>query len=219
MPTDPLDALLPQARAWLTRLAADNSRDWFAAHKAEYDSALKAPALELLDRVAVDLTRLTGAPTATKLFRPNRDLRFSRDKTPYHTHLHLLWTSQTGAAAPPQWYFGLSPDYVTLGGGVMQFDKPALAAWRAGVAADGAALADEIARLMDSGARLDPPALARVPAPFEATHPRADLLRRKSLSLWVDLTPPVDDLPTRLATGLARFWPLQQALQALLRGA
>jgi uncharacterized protein (TIGR02453 family) len=216
MPPDPPDTWCADARAWLTQLAANNSRDWFAAHEAGYETLLRAPASELLDRVAADLTRLTGAPTATKLFRPNRDLRFSRDKTPYHTHLHLLWTSQTGAAAPPQWYFGLSPDYVTLGGGVMAFDKPALAAWRAGVAHHGAALAGQIAALKAAGARLDPPDLARVPAPHDGSHPRADLLRRKSLALWFDLAPPVTHLPDRLAQGFARLWPMQQAMQALL---
>ncbi|MEZ5716828.1 MAG: TIGR02453 family protein [Paracoccaceae bacterium] len=207
------DTLIPDARAFLSELAANNSRDWFAAQKARYDSRLKRPALLLLDDVAARLARLTGSATAVKLFRPQRDLRFSADKTPYHTHLHLLWTGGDGA----QWFFGISPDYVTCGAGRMGFDKAQLAAYRAGLPARGPALQAELDALAGAGARLSDPDLARPAPPIAADDPLAGLARRKSLAVWFDDLPaPPPALPERLMADFSRLRPMQQALSALL---
>jgi uncharacterized protein (DUF2461 family) len=53
------------------------------------------------DLFAEDLARLTGKPHVPKVFRIHRDVRFSKDKTPYNTHLHLMW-SRPGDAVPPR---------------------------------------------------------------------------------------------------------------------
>ncbi|MEP3330424.1 DUF2461 family protein [Sedimentitalea sp.] len=45
----------------------------------------------LVDQIAHDLGRDTGLTLTPKLFHPHRDVRFSNDKTPHHTHLHMLW--------------------------------------------------------------------------------------------------------------------------------
>lgn len=89
---DPFARLITDARTFLGELAQNNTRDWFAVHKARYDGTLKAPALLLLDQVAHDLGPQTTQGLGVKLFRPYRNVRFSRDKTPYHTHLHMMWT-------------------------------------------------------------------------------------------------------------------------------
>ncbi|WP_238364304.1 TIGR02453 family protein [Mesobacterium pallidum] len=206
--TDPFQDLVPKARAFLRELAANNERDWFTARKARYDAELKAPATALLDVMAGKLTAITDTPTETKLFRPNRDVRFSKDKTPYHTHLHLLW--QSGGA---QWFFGVSPDYITCGGGRMGFDKDALTTWRETVdGPEGAALAAEVDRLVAVGMRLSEPELKRVPAPYPADHPRSLLLRRKSLTLWRDGDAPPEPLTGWLAETFRQLWPVQRML-------
>lgn len=210
MPDDFAD-LVPRARAFLSELAQDNTRDWFTAHKPRYEAELKAPALALLDVMAAELTAMTGQTAATKLFRPNRDVRFSKDKTPYNTHLHMLW--QTGGA---QWFLGIAPEYITCGAGRMGFDKPALAAWRDLVdGPDGAPLAGEIAALTAQGLRLSDPELKRVPAPYPAGHPHGDLLRRKSLVLWRDADAPPEPLTGWLTETFGMFLPLQTRLAML----
>lgn len=181
--SDPFAALIPEARAFLRDLAAQNTRDWFGAHKSRYEAKLKAPALLLLDQVAQE--RGPGAPLTSKLFRPHRDVRFSKDKTPYHTHLHMMWTLPGNAGFAPALFFGIAPDYVTAGGGVMAFDKPGLMAWRTGVdGAFGARLTGLLEQAARNGLTPDAPVLKRVPAPYGTDHPRADLLRRKGLALW-----------------------------------
>lgn len=192
--TAPYDTLIPEARAFLTELAANNTRDWFTPRKDRYDNRLRDPAQALLSDVAGDLAALTGQDVDTKLFRPHRDVRFSKDKTPYHTHLHMLWTTPGSA-----WFFGLSPEYVTVGGGVMGLAKDRLRAWRDLVELDGDKFTTELTALADYGFRISEPELKRVPSPFDANHPYGDLLRRKSLTVWADQSDDIDLRPAILA--------------------
>ncbi|MCE8521244.1 TIGR02453 family protein [Ruegeria pomeroyi] len=205
---DPFDRLIPEARAFLAELAANNSRDWFTARKARYDAELKRPAELLLDQVA---TRL-GPGTATKLFRTQRDVRFSKDKTPYNTHLHLLWTTPEGA----QWFFGVSPDYVTAGGGRMGFDTATLARYRASLPERGEVLRAALAALTDQGLRLSEPELKRPAAPIAPGDALADLALRKSLTAWIDLPPEGSDLLGRIVVAFDRLRPMQAAMSQLL---
>ena len=176
--------LVADAKEFLTRLAAENTRDWFLEHKSEYDTKLKGPATLLLDQIAARLGKRFDTSVKPKLFRANRDVRFSKDKTPYHTHLHMLW-SDTGGPDAPGWFFGIAPDYVTAGWGYMGFTPSQLTTWRALVDSDES-IADEIAA---TGMTLREPALKRVPAPFAKDHPRGELLRHKALTLWQEFEP------------------------------
>lgn len=217
MSSDPFASLVPEARAFLTKLESNNSRDWFQDNKAQYDTRLKNPALALLDVISADLGRMTAQPVTTKLFRPHRDVRFSKDKTPYHTHLHMLWTTPAGASAQG-WYFGISPSYISIGAGVMGFDKTALLNWRAAVDQD-ATFATLVSDLTDKGARLSEPELKRVPAPYAKDHPRGDLLRHKGLSVWFDKSPQdikKGGLTETIMTAFSDLLPVQSALRPLL---
>ncbi|WP_417210139.1 TIGR02453 family protein [Antarctobacter sp.] len=175
-----LNRLLPDARAFLAELAANNDRDWFKANKSRYDSDLKRPSEKLLAQIAGWMGDTLGLTPRTKLFRPHRDVRFAEDKTPYHIHLHMMWSLPDGRA----WMLGVSPDYATLGAGMMGFEPAQLDRWREAVAAaQGAALADMIDK---AGWRVDAPTLQRVPSPYRADHPREALLRYKGFVAWRD---------------------------------
>ena len=107
-----------------------------------------------------------------------------------------------------------------LGYGIMAFDAPQLDTWRAAVAGqDGAALDRVLADLQALSLRLDPPELKRVPPPHAADHPRAALLKRKSLVVWNDGLPPDaaygDRAPGRLHVALQAFSPLHDWLASV----
>lgn len=202
------DTLIQDARSFLADLANNNTRDWFMDNKPRYDAQLKFPAKTLLDIVAADLERLSGAPITTKLYRPNRDLRFSKDKTPYHLHLHMSWTVGTTA-----WFFGIAPGYITAGAGRFTLPGRALTAYRGFAAGpQGAALLAERSRLHAEGFRLSKPELKRTPAPYPADHPNADLLRLKSITAAKDWDSAPDDLPGALSQRFKQLWPLQHIL-------
>ncbi|MEO1732851.1 MAG: TIGR02453 family protein [Pseudomonadota bacterium] len=178
-----LETLVHDARRFCADLAGNNTKDWFNAQKPIYESQLKAPAQTLLDIVAADLTRTFATPWVTKLFRAHRDVRFSKDKRPYNTHLHMLWSRKEGA--PVGLFFGIAPDYVSVGGGIMGFDKVQLTEWRRALDTD---LASEVHAAVEAAAMhgfaLRDPELKRVPPPFAKDHPAESLLRRKGLVAW-----------------------------------
>ena len=177
-----------EAVKFLSDLKANNTRDWFTANKATYEAAIKRPAAEFCDAMSARLEKMTGTRCKPKVFRINRDLRFSKDKTPYNAHLHISFIPETGQPSPPCWFFGLEPKRIVFGAGNFGFDKQALETYREKVdGPDGKKLAKLLERLEAKDARTGEPELKRVPSGYAQDHPLADLLRRKGLSAWIDM--------------------------------
>jgi uncharacterized protein (TIGR02453 family) len=185
--SDGFTEMLDRAQAFYAALAANNSRDWFEPRKPGWKADIEAPARLMADLLAEDVTRMTGTPHAAKLFRINRDVRFSKDKSPYKTSLSMTWAPADADALAPVLYLGIEPGDVMIGCGTPGFAGPDLARYRAMVDAWGDRLAEVID---DTGARIveiGPAPLKRVPKPYAPDHPHADLMRRKSLALGLGL--------------------------------
>ncbi|MEM8553603.1 MAG: DUF2461 domain-containing protein [Pseudomonadota bacterium] len=209
--SDSFAALIQQANDFFSELAANNTKEWFEPRKAQYKAEIRAPAELLADLFAEDLSRLTGASYTAKVFRIYRDVRFSKDKSPYNPHLHMSWKS-TGH---PEWFFGSSPSYCVLCTGLPDLKGEKLTAYRVAVDQDGDDLSDIIDAVASShGARFsnwgaDP--LKRVPKPYDTDHPHADLLKRKSLIL--EMTPDLDGgVLSGLGQGVDALLPFWRAL-------
>ena len=176
-----------EAIGFLADLKANNNREWFTEHKKIYEKEIKSPTRHFCDDMAASLRKLTGTPHESKVFRIHRDVRFSKDKTPYNAHLHISFIPQTDAASPPHWFFGLDPASLTVGVGNFIFEKGQLEVYRKRVdGKDGAALSKTLTKLEKNGVRLGKTDLKRVPPPFDKDHPQGDLLKRKGLSAWID---------------------------------
>ncbi len=153
-------------------LAADNSKTYWTAHKNVYDVAVLAPMQELLAELEPEFG-------AGKIFRPYRDVRFSKDKSPYKTQIAA--TLERGG------YIKVSAEGLGVGTGAYMMDSPSIKLFRAAVADDatGAQLVGIIAKLAKSGIGVSThEPLKRVPPGFPPDHPRADLLRYKDLVAW-----------------------------------
>ena len=209
--SDPYANLITQAQGFYTALSKDNTRDWWLAHKADYDTKLKSPALALLDDMRTPLEQLSGEAITHKLFRPHRDVRFSKDKTPYSTHLHMMWTVAGGGRQDPVFFFGIAPDHVTVGAGMTGFDKPVLEDWRKFVDLDGPRVAGIIDGVTAHGFTPREAALKRVPATFDANHPQGDLLKHKSFVLSGKLQRG-GALTDDLYRAFSQLWPLNDLL-------
>ncbi len=205
------DGLIGDARGFLTQLAANNNRDWWQDNKARYDAQLRAPALALLDRMQPVLAGVSGTEVAPKLFRPHRDVRFSKDKTPYNTHLHMMWRLETGARQDPVFFFGVGLDYISAGAGMMGFDKAVLVDWRKFVDLDTARIMGTVTGLEAQGVRFREPALKRVPPPYDKEHAAERLLRMKGMVGSVDL-PATGPLEALLGDAFKLLWPLNEML-------
>lgn len=191
MPTQEFTGFTDATLDFLSGLKANNNREWFTEHKKSYEAAVKKPTKAFSDLVAAELEQLTGKPHKPKIFRINRDIRFSKDKTPYNTHIHISWMPVGGGAGAPAFMFGLSTEYCTVGCGTFEFPKPMLERYRETIAgARGEELGQTIDSLVADGYRLNEPALKRIPAGFPADHPRAALSLHKGLALWRDFEGP-----------------------------
>ncbi len=176
---------LEQSRAFLEALRGHNEKPWFDAHRGDYEELFKKPGEALTKELANRVSALCGRPLQGKLFRLFRDVRFSADKTPYHSHLHIGLQGD----GPGAFFFGLDPDKLTFGAGCMVLKKNDLSAYRHTVlkAERGEALQALLEQARAKGFRQNEPELKRIPQGFDKEHPRADLLRFKSLTLWHDL--------------------------------
>lgn len=183
-----------KAFSLLEGLAADNSKEWFHAHKAEFRAEVLEPFGVVLEAVSerlhdADLVLRGGSQT---MFRMNRDVRFSPDKRPYReTVAGLLTPSGTKVEADGVAYveFGLSGGWV--GGGFYKLPTKELNVLRDHIVAEPkawfAAKREVAAR---GGALVDGDALKGMPRGFQdhADSEVADDLRRKSLLVRGNLT-------------------------------
>jgi len=152
-------------------LAADNSKTYWTTHKHLYEAAVLRPMTELVEELAPEFGE-------AKIFRPYRDVRFSKDKTPYKTHIGAMvgggyvQFSAEGLAAGDGMY-GMAPD---------QLDR-----YREAVAGDrtGGELEDVIAAIEKHGIGVaGRDVLKTAPRGYPADHPRIGLLRCKGLVAW-----------------------------------
>lgn len=172
-------------------LEADNSRAHWGRHRDVWERAVRAPVQALLDELAPEF----GVP---KLFRPYRDVRFSKDKTPYKTHQGAVVPAPGGGAGA--WYLQLSADGLFVAGGAWRLEPDQVARYRRAVAdrVQGPRLQGEVDRLGGAGWSIEGDRLVRMPAGFPADAERGALLRHRSLHAgrrWV----PADWLHERVA--------------------
>jgi uncharacterized protein (TIGR02453 family) len=163
-------------------LEADNSKTFWTAHKAQYDSYVRAPMLTLLEEL--------GAEFGTaKVFRPYRDVRFSHDKTPYKTHQGAVVTPEGRGAG--SWYVQISADGLMVSGGSWRLESDQVARYRRAVAdpVQGPRLEAEVDRLRATGWAIEGDRLVRVPAGYAADAERLDLLKHKALHATRQWTP------------------------------
>ncbi len=206
------DTLIPRAQAFYAALDANNTRDWWQENRGTYDDVLKPGAQALLAQMTAPLSHLACEPITTKLFRPHRDVRFSKDKRPYNTHLHMMWQIDSGARQNPVFFFGVGLDYVTAGVGMMGFEKPMLEDWRKFVDLDTARITGIIDEVVAKGYVKREPELKRVPPAFDKDHPAGALLRHKGLTLSAELPADTKDLQAALTTAFTDLWPINALL-------
>jgi uncharacterized protein (TIGR02453 family) len=159
-------------------LELDNTKTFWEAHRSTYDEA-----------VAVPMNALAGALEpefgSAKVFRPYRDVRFSKDKTPYKTHqgAFIARGPSTG------YYVQIGAAGVRVGVGFYEASSERLAAVRAAIDDDrhGKDLETVLADLTSAGWQLGGDRLKTAPRGYDVDHPRIELLRHKSMTLGKNL--------------------------------
>ena len=152
-------------------LAADNTKTYWTKHKEIYDATVLRPMTELIEELAPEFGE-------TKIFRPYRDIRFSKDKTPYKTHIGAM----VGGG-----YVQFSAQGLAAGNGMYGMVPDQLDRYRHAVASDrtGGELEDVIAAVESQGIGVTGrDMLKAAPRGYPADHPRIGLLRYKGIVAW-----------------------------------
>jgi uncharacterized protein (TIGR02453 family) len=207
---------------FLTELAENNDREWFAANKQRYLDELRDPLLDWIEAFAPKLRKLSPhmvadpRPVGGSLFRIYRDTRFSKDKRPYKTHAGLSFRHAQGRDVHgPVLYLHLEPGQVFAAAGMwhppseaVRQVRDAIVAhperWKRATRGRGRALDD------DEGERLK-----RAPRGYDPEHPLVEDLKRKSFTQSELFTPKqacAPDFAERVASAYRRATPLMQFL-------
>jgi len=220
-----------RALSFFRGLARHNEKPWFEAHRDEYEAEVRKPMRDLIEdldaRFAEFAPEIGGDPKRS-MFRIYRDIRFSKDKSPYKTHAacwfhHLNAARTVGAeadAGSAGYYFHLEPGGRSMiGAGLWMPPRPQLSKLREAIGKDPKAF-DKMARSIPSrfGGLDDEGALKRMPRGYAEDHPAAKWLRFQSFTSGRTLTDPQVTSPS-LASLLAREYEALLPLVRWLNGA
>src|SRR2546423_3155246 len=189
---------------FLRALKRNNRREWFTAHRDDYERCVRLPMVAVVERLANDFRafapELVASPRAS-MYRIYRDTRFSDDKTPYKTHVAAVFPTRglakhEGAGL----YFHVSAAEVWIGGGMYAPQTPQLHAVREHIAANTKRLraiieARPFRRLIGD---LEGDRLQRGPRGFSRDHPAAEYLKFRNFLAGCEF-------PAEFATGPAFY--------------
>ena len=183
MPTSSAPRFSADTLRFLRALKRNNRREWFNAHRDDYEADVRQPMMAIIERLAEDFRAfapdLVASPKSS-MYRIYRDTRFSENKTPYKTHVAAVFPCRglpkhEGAGL----YFHVSPDEVWVGGGMYAPQTPQLHAVREHIAANLLRLRAivESPSFRRSVGELEGERLQRIPRGFAKDHEAAEYLK------------------------------------------
>jgi uncharacterized protein (TIGR02453 family) len=169
----------PRALVWFENLEKENSKTFFDGSRPLWETEVRDPLERLLEELAEDL----GG--SVKMFRPNRDVRFSKNKAPYKTSTYGVVSVPGGQSGL---YVSISSKGLTAGSGYWRMAKDQLQRYRDAVQGpDGEAFEAAMTEMEASGVRLWGESLRSAPRGVPRDHPRIRLLRQKDVLAGADL--------------------------------
>jgi uncharacterized protein (TIGR02453 family) len=181
----------PDLFTFLKALKAHNTRPWFESNKAQYEEDVKEPMLRFITDLGPRLKKISpqlradSRPVGGSMFRIYRDVRFSRDKSPYKTNIGAHFSHVRGKDAhAPGLYLHLAPGQSFGGGGLWHPDADALKKVRDRIVARPA----EWKGIKKSGVEIEGDALKRVPPGYDPEHSFAGDLKHKDFYIMEEWT-------------------------------
>ncbi len=181
-------------------LEADNSKAYWTDHRDQYEKAVRGPMTALLAELEPEFGE-------SHLFRPNRDVRFARDKSPYKTAI--------GAYITGGGYVQVSARGLMVASGYWQTAADQVERLRAAVADDvtGPKLESVVAGLRADGYEISGNRLKTRPRGYDADHPRIDLLRHRTLTVHREFGEPPWLTEPECAQQVAGAWRRMRVLR------
>lgn len=206
--------------SFLTDLKRNNNRPWFTANKERYERDIKEPFLDFISDCGPRLRKISvnlvadPRPVGGSLFRIYRDVRFSRDKSPYKTHAGAHFRLGGKGVHGPGYYLHIEPGQCFIAGGMWMPEAKALQMIRDRITEKPAEW-KKARGLLDHAEA----ALKRPPRGFDPDHPMIEDIKRKSFTSSRRITNAdviSDDFMKTFITGCAEITPLMKFLAASL---
>ncbi|HSM87229.1 MAG TPA: DUF2461 domain-containing protein [Candidatus Limnocylindrales bacterium] len=203
----------PDALSFLRALKRNNRREWFQPRKEKYESLIKLPMLELVNALNQELARFAPAyvtPPQKAVYRIYRDTRFSKDKTPYKTHISAIFPRSNAVKREGAvFYFHFTEKELLLFGGVYSPERDELLAYRTLLREHYEEFREILAARPVKRALggLQGEQLTRTPKGFPVDHPAEELLRHRQWFLETTLDSKVVT-SRKLAGEIARHFEL-----------
>jgi uncharacterized protein (TIGR02453 family) len=186
----------PELFTFLRELAANNDREWFTANRDRYVAEVQEPALAFVEDVGLRLPEVSrhfvadARPSGGSVFRIHRDIRFSKDKTPYKTHTGIQFRHErTRDVHAPGYYLHLEPGSVFMACGLWHPERDTLHAIRTAIATKPKRWTGIVeAPQFTEHFRLGGESLKRPPAGFDKDDPMIEELKRKDFIAYADLS-------------------------------
>ncbi|GBD84824.1 hypothetical protein BMS3Abin02_01218 [bacterium BMS3Abin02] len=192
----PKRSFTPALFSFLRDLEANNDREWFNANKQRYERSVRQPGLRFVDDFAPHLAKISphfvadARANGGSMFRIYRDVRFTRDKTPYKTNTGFQFRHEAGRDVhAPGFYLNLEPGAVFAGVGLWRPDATSARSVREAIVEDPVRWkrVTRSKRFLDVYV-LEGDALKRPPRDFDPEHPLIDDLKRKDFIASTHLT-------------------------------
>ena len=186
---------------FLLELRANNNREWFTTNKNRYEEYVKEPSKQFSIVMADALSELSPQPDKTSqfqhsIFRIYRDIRFSKDKSPYKTNIGaLFWKGDKPKMENPGFYFHLEPPNLMLGNGLYEFSKDVLKGYRDSVVdpETGRELRRAIQKVQENGPySIGGKHYKQIPRGYDPEVEGAELLLYKGLNTGYESEIPVE---------------------------
>lgn len=189
----------PALFRFFSELKRHNNRDWFVKNKPRYERDVKEPMLRFITDLQPHIAKISeelfcdASPTGGSMFRIYRDVRFSKDKSPYKTYVSAsfphLAAETTGGPDAPGYYIQLDPKDSLLGGGAWMPLGSSVKQIREAIIADPKGWRRAIAGPFAKHFEWWGESLKRPPAGIDPDHPLIDHLKRKQFGAIVRFTP------------------------------
>lgn len=171
--------------AFLAQLAANNERDWFQAHKAEFEELVQHPLRQLVTALAPAMLEIDAGfdtnPKGAAVSRIHRDVRFSRDKSPYRINQWICFKRPgEGWQGRPAYFLEIGPAGWRFGMGMYAAPPAVIKQWRAEIVARPVRFTAALEQAMAAGFTIEGDTYARSPAPDDLAPATSDWLGRKS---------------------------------------
>ena len=176
-----------EGMSFLRKLEKNNTRDWFHENKSNYENLIRTPALNFIDDMENDITHLSphflaiAKKVGGSLMRVNRDVRFSKDKSPYKTNIGIQFRHEMGRDVhAPGFYVHVEPNECFVGVGIWRPDSTTLGKIRDAIVEKSkdwsTAVNDKTFR---KNFELSGESLKNGPRGYDKEHPLIDDLKRK----------------------------------------